>query len=202
MIATRTQLGFSLVEMIVVVAIMVASAILVSTTVLSFYRYNAYTIAQASEVFIARESLLLMSRELKEMTFADDGAYPLITAEPHRLIFYSDIDRDESVELVEYRLASTTLEKLVYSAAGSPPVYSTSTISEQALLGEFIQNIDQAIPTFTYYDASGMMATSTTLITDIRYVLMQVKVNVDPVRNPEELLLRSSATLRNLKDNL
>jgi hypothetical protein len=51
---------------------------------------------------------------------------------------------------------------------------------------------------FVYYDEDGKKATATTTATDIRYVGVNIIVNIDPVRDPGEYSLRSSAALRNL----
>jgi len=49
-----------------------------------------------------------------------------------------------------------------------------------------------------YYDAEGSLATATSTVTDIRYVGVSIIVNIDPVRDPGQYMLRSSAALRNL----
>lgn len=188
------------VEMIIVIAIMAILSVLILTSIASFYRYNAYTIAQAYQVNFARRGVEALTRDLREMTYADNGAFPLIEKEDHRVTFYSDIDRDDSVELVEYVVASSTLYKYTYDAEGSPPSYSTSTPDTAVLLSEFVNNLEEGFTTFNYYDAAGNTATSGVSVTDIRYIDINLVINIDPVRDPGEFLLRSSASLRNLKE--
>jgi hypothetical protein len=122
--------------------------------------------------------------------------------EDHRIGFFSDIDRDDSVEYVEYEVSDTNLIKEVYSATGSPPVYDFVTPTETYSISTYVQNIAQGTTTFTYYDQSGQPATGGTLVSDIRYIDAKVIVNIDPIRDPGEFMLRSSAALRNVKDNL
>jgi Tfp pilus assembly protein PilW len=190
--------GLSLVETVIIVALFSILMIVISESVASFYRLNAYTIAQAYQVDAARRGVDLLVRDLREMTFADDGTFPLVSMGTTSVGFFSDIDRDSSVEYVVYRLASTTLMKYVYNATGTPPTYSTSTPAETSTLSEYVQNSLQNVPMFVYYDEDGKKATATTTATDIRYVGVNIIVNIDPVRDPGEYSLRSSAALRNL----
>jgi prepilin-type N-terminal cleavage/methylation domain-containing protein len=198
----KTTAGFTLVEMMVVIGIFTIVMFALFQSIDMFYRYNAYAIAQANQVDLARRGMDIVIRDIREMTFADDGTFPLAIMQPHKIGFYSDIDRDNSVEYVEYELATTTVfKKRVYGASGNPPVYSTTPESTQ-ILSNYVQNMNQATSTFYYYDNTGKLATPTSTVTDIVYVGSQIIVNIDPIRDPGQFMLRSAAALRNLKDNL
>lgn len=199
---SKTKSGFTLLETVVVVTLFALISLAVMNSIVSFYRFNAYTIAQAYQVDNARRGIEHMVRDMREMTFADDGAFPLISMNTTSISFYSDIDRDESVELVTYTLASTTLYKYEHDAVGSPPTYSTSSPDRTIIISEYVQNNNQTTNIFGFYDASGSVATTTTSVSDIRYIDVNLIINIDPVRDPGEYSLRSSASLRNLKENL
>lgn len=190
--------GFTMVEMIMVIALFSVLLIAVSQSIASFYRLNAYTVAQAYQVDTARLGMEQLVRDLREMTFADDGTFPLISMGTTSIAFFSDIDRDNSVEYVTYTLQDTSLMKRVYNATGSPPTYSTTTPQETLALSEYVQNTLQSTPVFVYYDEEGNSATTTSTVTDIRYIGVSIIVNIDPVRDPGQYMLRSSAALRNL----
>ncbi len=193
--------GMSLVEMLVVVALFTILSLAITNSIDSFYKFNSYTIAQSYQVSEARRGLQNLIRDIREMTYADDGAFPLISRGSTTISFYSDIDRDDSVELIEYELATTTLYKNIYDAVGSPPIYNTSP-SETIIISRYVQNNLQGTEIFNYFNEGGLQATSTTLVTDIRYVGVNLIINIDPVRDPGEFSLRSSASLRNLIENL
>ncbi len=195
----KTHHGFTLVETLVVLALFTMLSLAIANSMSSFYRMNAYTIAQAYQVDFARRGTDFMVRDLREMTYSDTGTFPLVIMQDYKVGFYSDIDRDNSVEYVEYSLASTTLYKKIFSATGTPPVYSTTTPESTTTISEYVQNQIQNIPIFVYYDDVGLPATATTTVTDIRYMTTSLIVNIDPVRDPGEFVLRSSASLRNLK---
>lgn len=186
-------------EALVVIAIFTALSLAITTTIGNLYQTNAYTLEQAHEVNNARRGIERAVRDIREMTYGDNGTYPLVEAGTSTIGFYSDIDRDQSVEFVRYRLTGTTLYKLVYNATGTPLTYGTTTPDERYTISEYVRNIAQATSTFRYYIEGGSPATATTTITDIRYVEMTAIINIDPNRSPGEFMLRSSATPRNLK---
>lgn len=197
---TSRQKGLSMVETIVVIALFSILSLAVSESVASFYRLNAYTLEQAYQVDHARNGVKQLVRDLREMTFADNGTFPLVIMEESEIGFYSDIDRDDSVEYIEYELVGTTLEKRIFNATGTPSVYDFSAPETTLTISEYVQNDIQAIPIFVYYDGMGNPASATTTITDIVYAEISIIVNIDPIRNPGEYMLRSSASFRNLKN--
>lgn len=194
--------GMTLVEMLVVIALMTVLSAMVTSSIYYLYKYNAYALAQATEVDSARRALARMTNDMREMTFAEDGTFPLVVKNEHLVSFYSDIDYDDSVEYVEYELATTTLYKRTYNATGTPPVYNLTTPDEELILSEYVQNFLEATSTFRYYDTNGNQLSASDLLTEVRYIKAQVIVNVNPIQAPGEFVLRTSIAPRNLKDNL
>lgn len=195
--------GFTLIETIVVISLSTILAIAISASIVNFYQVNNYAIAQSYEIDQARRGLQTWIKDVREMTFADNGTYPIVVMEPHRLGFFSDVDSDSSIEYVEYVLSSTTLYRNVFDAVGSPPVYNLGSPNKTDTLSEYVQNNPQATSTFSYYDNNGTVLTSTSsLLTDVKYLEAKVIVNIEPIRSPGEYMLRSGVAPRNLKDNL
>lgn len=198
-----TQPGFTLVETIVVISIYTIMTLVIYTSILNLYRSNSYTIEQSYEVDHARRGLQTWLTDVREMTYADDGTFPVAVMEAHRLGFYSDVDKDSTVEYVEYQLSTTTLFKRTFEPTGYPPVYNLTTPTKVEILSEYVQNLIQATSTFRYFNNTGsQLAAPSSLLTDVRYLEAQAIVNIDPLRSPGEFLLRSGVTPRNLKDNL
>lgn len=198
----NTTAGMTLVEMMVAIGIYVVLMLAVMTSVTSLYRSNAYAIEQSNEVDNARRGVTQWNRDAKEMTLAEDGTWPIAVIEPHRFGYYSDTDRDDNVEYVEYILATTTLTKYTYNPSGAPVFYDLTTPDTVELLSEYVQNINQATSTFFYFDNAGNTLTAASPLIDVRFIQMQIIVNIDPQRNPGEFMLKSSLAPRNLKDNL
>ncbi len=202
MVYARLQRGMTLVEMLVSIALITIMMTMIFSAVYYFYTYNAYAIAQAAEVDNARRSLARLTRDIREMTYAEDGSFPIVVKEDSVLGFYSDIDYDNSVEYVEYELATTTFFKRTYNAVGNPPTYNLTTPDEEIIISEYVQNNLEATSTFSYFDTDGNELAVTDLLTDVRFIEVQIIVNVNPVQAPGEFLLRTSVAPRNLKDNL
>lgn len=195
------HIGITAVEALIVLSLFVLISGVIFIIISSFYRYNAYTIAQAYQIQNGRMAVERLVRDMREMTYGDNGAYPLISYSTSTIAFYSDIDRDANVEQVHYELIEGNLHKTVYEATGTPAVYSGTPDREQSVAA-YIQNIPDNIDLFTYHTKSGAVATSTTPVTDIRHIEVRLKVSVDPMRNPNEFEIRSSATLRNVESEL
>lgn len=196
------QSGLTFVETIVVIALYAILTGMIFTAAQSLYQTNNYSAAQAEEVDNARRGMSRLTRDLREMTYAEDGTFPVTRIEDHLIGFYSDIDKDNSVEYVEYELATTTFYKRTYNATGTPPVYNFGAPDQTEILSRYVQNIDQATSTFFYFDTNNTALASTSLLTDVRYIRAQIIVNINPVQSPGEFMLRSGIAPRNLKDNL
>lgn len=183
--------------MLVVIAVTAIITVSITNSVLFFYRANTSSLEQTYQVDNARAGVNALVRDLREATYADNGAYPVATLASTSLAFYSDTDRDNSVELIRYTIIGSSLYRVVTDSAGTPPTYTgaiaTSTIST------YVWNLSQGVTPFRYYDASGAEITNYTNLAGVRSVTVNLIVNVNPVRAPGEFSLRSSATLRNLR---
>jgi type II secretory pathway component PulJ len=198
----QKQKGMTLIEAIIVISLYTILTTVIYTAIQFLYQTNNYSSAQASEIDNARRGLTSLVRDLREMTYGEDGTFPVAEMGQHIIGFYSDIDKDNSVEYVEYELATTTLYKRIYGASGFPPVYNMASPESTEILSEYVQNIEQATSTFYYFGTNNALLDGTDLLTDVRYIRTQIIVNIDPVQSPGEFMLRSGVAPRNLKDNL
>lgn len=195
-----TCYGMTLVEVVIATSLFTVLMLTVMNTVVSLYQNNATAIAQATEIDNGRRGISNFIQDVREMTYADDGAFPLVVMQPNKIGFYSDIDRDDSVEYVEYvyTSASTTLQKNIYNATGTPAVYNLATPDQKIIVSQYVQNVLSSTSTFFYYDASGVTVSSSSNISDVRYIKGQIIVNVNPNKDPGLFLINGSALLRNL----
>lgn len=191
--------GFTITETIVVTSIFAVLSMALMQTIVTLYRTNAYTLEQAYEINHARRGVERTVRDIREMTYGDDGSYPLVEMATHTIGFYSDIDRDNSVEYVRYALTGTTLYKYIFNATGTTPTYDLDTPDETQTISEYVRNSEQATSTFRYYGEGGHAATATSTVMEVRYIDVTTIINIDPNRSPGEFMLRSSAAPRNTK---
>lgn len=196
--------GFSLIEALVIVALNTVLLLVITSTVAQLYKNHGYTFEQSNEIEVARKGLGTWVRDAREMTSGANGAFAIVLAGTSTFGFFSDVDKDSSIEYVEYSLGtSTTLRKYTYNPTGYPATYSTTTPSSIEILSEYVQNGKQNTDIFKYYNSNGArIASPQTMISDITYITMNIVVNIDPVRSPGEFMLQGSAAPRNLKTNL
>ena len=200
---THTRIGMTLLETVVVLSISTILMLAITSSIQYFYQVNGYQMAQSSEVTQVRQALKRWLRDVREMTLAADGTYPLAVADEHEIGFYVDIDDDPDVEYVRYRIdGSNVLIREEWSPSGFPPTYDLGTTSERTfVISEYVHNLTQATTTFRYYDeTSTLIANPNAQLSDVRYIEINLIVNVDPGRSPGEFLLRSGVGPRNLRD--
>lgn len=186
----------TLIEAIVWVAIFTFAMLAITTTLLTFYRANGYTLEQAQAVDSSRRGIQQMVKEIREAQYASNGAYPIVSIGSDSFEFYADVNNDSYIEQVKYELVGTNLVRSVVSPSGSPLAYTGTAAS--STVSDSVRNLTQGVTTFTYYDTNGNQITDYTKTSDVRFVRVDLVVNVDPNRAPHDLTLRSSAALRNL----
>ncbi len=166
------------------------------------YRTHAYFIEQAYAILDARRSAEEMARELREANYGSDGAYPLESIAANALVFYADVTGDSRMERVRYYLQGEDLMRGVTEATGTPLAYNPSADEQVATSAAHVRNGALGIPIFTYYNATGTQITDMNEVLAVRFVDVNVIININPSRLPTDYAVRTSASLRNLKDNL
>lgn len=190
--------GLTFVEMLVTVSIFAIVMIAIVESVRFFYRANTTAIEQSYQIDSARRGVEFLVRDVREARQGENGAHPIQTIGSTSIAFFSDTDADALVERIAYTLTGTTLFRHVVEPAGDPPDYSglgaTTTVSL------YVRNEEEGAPLFRYFDAEGAEIVNYTSIGDVQSVSVSLIVNILPIRAPEEFTLRSSATLRNVRN--
>lgn len=191
--------GLTAIEALVSISVFALVSVVISSSAIFFYRSNAYTLEQASAVRSAQKGIDTMIRDVREATYSDQGSFPIISIATSSFSFYSDTDADNSVELIRYFLDDTVLRRGVTNSSGNPPIY-TGNPEVISIVSTNVRNAAQAVDIFEYFDNNGTELTNNTQVSDVRYVSLELIVNVNPLRLPNELTMRSSAAIRNLKN--
>ncbi len=168
-----------------------------------FYRSNNYVLDQAVTINNARKGIESLARDIREATYGDDGSFPVATIAQQSFTFFSDIDEDNGIEHVRYFVDGTdsTLKRGIINASGVPLSYNPA--SEVVLVvANDVRNVALATTTFRYYNQAGAEITNFSNVTEVAHVRLNLIVNVNPGTAPNDFMLRSSATIRNLKTNL
>ncbi len=187
----------SFIETMVWIALMIAAMLAISSTVLYFYRTNAYALEQSTAVTSAQRGLSTMVKTIREAAFSSQGAFPIVSVQPNDLVFYADVDDDPLLERVHYYLSGTNMMRGILNPTGNPPDYTGAETTD--VLADYVRNTSQGLATFRYYDALGAeIASTTSAYTAVRFVRVTLAVNVNTATLPNQLSLYSSAAIRNL----
>ena len=188
--------AFTLVETIVVVALVVLVGGALSSMIQYFYRTNDYVLQEGNAVQSARQGLATSVQNLREASYGDDGSYPISAASASTITFYADINGDGNVDKVRYYLSGTTLYRGVTNSTGNPPSY-TGQPESVTTIATYVRN-GGSTPIFQYYDNSGALLSSPVSISSVASIVTTLQIDVDPNRSPALYSLLGSATLRNL----
>jgi type II secretory pathway pseudopilin PulG len=189
--------GLTLIEAMVWIALMTSAITAIASTILYFYRTNAYSLEQATAVTAAQRGLEQTVRTVREAAYSSQGAFPIVSVDPNDFVFYADVDADPLIERVHYYLSGTTLMRGVLDPTGNPPDYVG--VEQTEIVSEHVRNVAQGLPVFEYFDALGaQIASSTSAYTSVRFVKVTLAVNVNTATLPNQLSLYSSTALRNL----
>jgi hypothetical protein len=193
--------GMTFIEAMVWIALLVAAMTAIASTVLYFYKTNAYSLEQSTAVTSGQRGLETMMRTIREAAYSSEGAFPIISVSPYDFVFYADIDEDPLIERVHYYVSGSTLMRGVLDPTGNPPAYVG--VETAGVVADYVRNtaLGTTTPLFRYYDQLGAeIASSTSAYTAVRFVKVTLAINVNVATLPNQLSLYSSAALRNLMD--
>ncbi|MFZ1987719.1 MAG: type II secretion system protein [Minisyncoccia bacterium] len=191
--------AFTLVETMVVIAILGIVSIAFTNMIVYTYRTNAFIFQQTSATDNARRGIEYALENIREASYGADGAYPIAAAATSTVTFYADVDSDGTVEKIRYYLTDKKLYRGVINPVGSPPSYAGQT-ETTIIAADYVQN-GTSTPLFHYYDDAGAELSSPFDVSNIASVSAVIGVDVDPNRAPVTFTLIGQATLRNVRHN-
>ena len=186
----------TLIEVIVWISVFTAIMIALVSTLLYLYRTNSYAIEQASAVASGERGLDTIVKTIREASYSSAGAYPIVSMGPNQITFYVNSNASASIEKISYYIQGNSIYQATIEPQGNPPAYTTATTTIN--VADYVHNIQQTVDVFTYFDNTGTQITDYTRIADVRFVSVNLVVDVNPNDKPGKLTLRSSAALRNL----
>lgn len=145
--------------------------------------------------------------QLRAVQQADNGDYPIESADDFDLVFYCDVDDDGVVERVHYYLdqANDQLKMGVSNPIAGNPVTYPNSDSEVTVVTSYVVN-ESDNPIFYYYnddypgDTVNNPLVTPSNVGDIQMVRVHLYVNINPVHAPDNINIESFVDLRNLHD--
>lgn len=193
------QNGFTLLEILVSVAIFVTLVSVATTFFINGYKISNFGSELDLQAKHARDSLEILTKEIREAATSDRGDYLIEDAQAQNLTFYSDIDGDNSTERIRYFLNGTDLNKGVIDPNGTPAQYLVSN-EVVTTIASYLNNGATAI--FTYFDGNNNQLALPVDKNRIRLVHIYLKVDIIPGKSPQSYDSETDVQIRNLKDNL
>jgi type II secretory pathway pseudopilin PulG len=189
--------AMTLIETIVWVVMFASVMVTLNSSLLYFYRTNRYTLQQATAVSTAQHGMNIAMMAIRTASYASNGAYPIVSIDPNQFVFYSNVTpNDPLIQQVRLFATGTVLKEGITQATGSPLVYDTSN-EVVTTIARYVRNVALATSTFTYFDNTNATVATTTY-QKVRFVKMNLIVDVSTTTTPNSLVLTSSAALRNL----
>lgn len=112
--------SFTLIEVLVVIAVFGLIMIAISTFVVTLYKSQDYTMKQSIAIREARKGLEMIINDLREMRDGESGwSYAIERASGNEIVFYSDIDNDGIAERVRYALGTIKSDNSLTSQCSS-----------------------------------------------------------------------------------
>src|SRR3989344_9425068 len=197
--------GFTLIEILVVCVLMAILAGSILTVQYLISQVQTDVFKQLVGVDEANRNISSLVRELRNTRTGENGAYPLEATLNQEIIFYSDIDKDNSVEKVRYFLSGNQLNKSVIEAQGVPATYPTEN-AKTKVVAENIRNAET--PIFYYYNGNWPTDTvnnpldTPSRLSDTKLMKVYLEINPDENTPEKNFILESNVQIRNLKNNL
>lgn len=204
----RTTLkGLTLLEVVISIAIAFIAMEGFTFLFLRTWDTNKFIIEEGLASAAASRATNKIVIQLRGVQQADNGDYPLESADDFDLEFYADIDDDNVVEKVHYYLdqPSDELRLGVSNPLATNPVTYPAGDSEVTTVTRFVVN-ESDNPIFYFYnddypgDTTNNPLTTPASVGNIQMVRVKLLINIDPVHAPNNVNIESFVDLRNLHD--
>ena len=118
--------GFTLIEMLITMAILVIMMGAVVSFFVVLYREQATDIIRINRINTASRAIEKISSEIRKMNQGENCSYPIKSGKEQSLTFYADVDNDGETERVIYYLSGTNLARFLTEPTGGDPVYEAT----------------------------------------------------------------------------
>lgn len=195
--------GFSFIEILIVVAIASSLVFVVSSFTNNFNALENIVTQKLQSRSDIEQTLQILTSEIRSAGPSSAGAYAITSATSTALSFYSDIDKNGTLEKVRYVLGTSTIDKGITKPTGTPATYPTSSEVISSVVDHVV--ISTTTPLFTYYGTNytGIEAplASTTDVTQIRVIRVRFYADINPGASPRPAYFSATINVRNLRSN-
>lgn len=206
-IRTRSLKGLTLVEMMAAIFVVAAGMLGFTLLFSSTWKTNKFVIETGVTAVQVNRALNEVTTNLRKIRQADNGDYPIEAGDDFDLTVYIDVDGDGVTERVHYWLdaANDQVKRGVTDpVAGTPPTYPAGDTTVTTIANYIVNEASE--PLFYYYNenypgdtVNNPLATPVD-IQSVRLVRVHLRMNIDPIKAPENINVESFVELRNLEN--
>lgn len=198
--------GLTLVEMLVAIGIMTIGMVGFTLLFSGTWKSSKFILETGVTAVQVNRASAEIVNNLRRVRQADNGDYPVESANDFDIEVYLDIDGDGVTERVHYWLddANDRLMRGVREPSSAvPPVYAAGD-GTTSIIANYIVN-EASQPLFYYYnenypgDTVNNPLPTPAEIQDIRLVRILIRMNIDPIKAPDNINIESFVDLRNLE---
>lgn len=144
--------GFSLVEILVVVAIAISVVLVVGNFGNNITSLDTLVSSELQAKSSVNTSLQMMTAAIQSASISASGGFPIDSAASGSFAFYSDINKNGLPVHVRYFYATSTIYQGLIQPTGTPALYPTSS----EIVTDIIDNVivPTTTPLFSYYGSS------------------------------------------------
>lgn len=191
--------GFTLIEVIISIAILSGIVLIVSMFGLDVYDFGIFLGDSLSAQQEIQRTLKIMVSEIRSMNQSVLGSYVIESASQNSIIFYSDTDNDGLTDRIRYFLDGNIFKKGVIKPTGSPLSYT----GPEKITEEVHDIYVPAGNIFAYYDSS-YNGTGSTLsfpinISAVRLINISITVDRNSADATSRVNIKSSVNIRNIQ---
>lgn len=198
--------GLTLVETLVALFIVAAGMIGFTLLLSSTWKSNKFIIETGISAIKVNRASAEIINNLRKVRQADNGDYPVESGDDFDIQVYLDIDNDGVTERVHYWLDAVNdrlMRGVREPSATNPPTYAAGD-GTTSVIADYIVN-EAAQPIFYFYnenypgDTVNNPIVTPIAVEDVRLVRVLLRVNIDPIRAPNNINVESFVDLRNLE---
>lgn len=197
--------GMTLIEVMMAIAIMLIGIEGFTILFVRTWDNNRYTLEMGQASMAVSQGVNKMVAYIRGVRQADNGAYPVKSADDNDFTVYGDYDKDGATERLHFYKNNQDILMGVRNPSAGMPITYASGDEETITIASNIVNTSSE-PIFYYYnkdypgDAVNNPLETPAAVANVRLIKIHLKINIDPNHAPDNIELQTFAEMRNLND--
>jgi len=200
-----SQKAFTLVETLVAISLFTLGIAAATLLFARSWQSNAYSLEMGKTSFVISRSVGNLVQYLRRVRQADDGAFPIVSADKNDLVVFSDYDKNGTTDRLHIYLSNGKVFMGITPPAATLPCTYPSGDAQTIQLADHIVNT-AGDSMFSYYnknypgDTTNNPVPVPADVSQIRLIKIFLRININPNRAPDNIQQESFVELRNLND--